>query len=701
MLLILSALALPILTIYGEKIPSNNGLDVWLPGKSPERTDYDEFVRTFGADESILIAFRSPFPEARLLESAAKRLQGLNGIRSCWTRQQVMETMIANGVDAETANARLMRLLQAPAHDLETLIVSLDDESPGSRTQLLEEIRRQLEYCNLNHAIMAGGPVVTAQLDMLGGRDRGRFLFQLTLLICAVLLYLNIGCWKTSGLLLLLNVFSIQLTQSIMRLLGMKMNFILGSLPVLVMVFTTSSAVHLIGQYIICNREEDALGRAVRAVLKPGLFAVLTTLIGLLSLDLSDIVPITDFGNAAAIGTIVSFCAGLGLTPAVLTFVKFTPPAQLPCQSSLERIGMFIINHPIRVLVPTVLCSVVASIGLLRLTTLIDPLDFLPSGDPVLRDTLYIRSHLTSTTSIEGVIDFAGCDSSFISRLNSVHDFESVVMKHTNVCHTLSLADFFPSQIDQKDFSIASLLSASGGSASGSLLADGSRLWRVSIRLHDDSPALLRKTLNDLQTLPFSHKVTFTGLGPVLEKAQGGIFHGFWKSFSSAAVVMTVVMMIALRSPLGGLIAMLPNLQPIVMIFGLLGWLSYPVDIGIMMTASIALGLTVDGTFHFLCIYQNCLGKTRCRYRAVRHALMHSGMPMLSSGLISGIGLLALSFSPFQPAMRFGVLMFLLMTAATISGLVFFPACLALGIRRRRLHRASEVCASTSLSLVA
>jgi predicted RND superfamily exporter protein len=109
------------------------------------------------------------------------------------------------------------------------------------------------------------------------------------------------------------------------------------------------------------------------------------------------------------------------------------------------------------------------------------------------------------------------------------------------------------------------------------------------------------------------------------------------------------------------------------------------------MTASIALGLTVDGTFHFLCIYQHSLRETACRYRAVRYALLHTGMPMMSSGLISGIGLLALSFSPFRPAMRFGVLMFLLMTAATISGLVLFPAFLALGTKRRRRHRPAAV----------
>jgi predicted RND superfamily exporter protein len=685
-LLLFCAVLLPILVWYGDGISSNNGVDAWMPSGTPIRKQYDEFVRAFGADETILIAFQKPFPDAARLQSISKRLAGLDGVRACWTRSQVAELMLANGVDSSTADERLINLLKTPSDDLETLMLSLTNESGAPRTRLLTEIRYQLDYCGLSDAIVAGGPVVTAQLDLLGGKDSGRTLFQITLLICAVLLYLNIGCWKTSALLLVMNVFSIQCTLSIMRLLGQKMNFILGSLPVLVMVFTTSAAVHLIGQYIIHSHQKNGLSLAMRAVLWPSLFAMITTLIGLLSLDLSDIGPITDFGNAAAVGTVVSFLVGIGLTPAILTVVRYqSPESGIPGQRLMETAAMVVLNRPVAVLLPLLLVTVVGSSGLYFLQTLIDPLEFLPGGDRVLRDTLHVKSHLTSPTSIEAVIDFAGKDSSFVGRLKAVQKFESVVSQNQNVRHVLSLADFFPADLQNNELSVSSLMSAAGSSASGALLADGCRLWRVSMRLNDDSPSALRKTLDELKELNQEHTVIYTGLGPLLEYSQGNIFLGFWRSFSSALVIMTVVMMVALRSPVFGIAAMVPNLQPIALIFGCLGWLSYPVDIGVMMTASIALGLTVDGTFHFLCIYQEGLRRTMCRYRAVRYALLHTGMPMLSSGLISGIGLLALACSPFRPAMRFGILMFLLMTAATISGLVIFPACLSLGAKRRRI----------------
>lgn len=364
MTLIISCLiALPVLTWYGERMPSNNDIEAWLPNDSQVRRDYDEFVRTFGADETILVGFQKPFPAPERLNSLARRLGSLPGVGACWTRGDVVDLMTANHVDAATADERLLHLLRAPAGDLETLMLSLKSDRFASRSELLEQIRSQLQYCDMENAIVAGAPVVTSQLDMLGSRENGRTLFALTLLICAVLLYFNIGCWKASAALIVTNVFSIQCTLSVMHLLGQEMNFILAALPVMVMVFTTGAAIHFIGQYITHAHERNGIGRAMKAVIWPSLFAALTTVIGLLSLAISDIGPIPHFGKAAAAGTIVSFIVGLGLTPAVLLAVKYRVPQSRPGQAIIERMGMIVLNHPMRVLIPMLLLTAFSAVG--------------------------------------------------------------------------------------------------------------------------------------------------------------------------------------------------------------------------------------------------------------------------------------------------------------------------------------------------
>lgn len=674
---------LPILTILGEQIPSNNSIETWLPHNSPSRVAYDDFYRTFGADETILIAFQQPFPEPTRLAAVVSRLGGLKGVSNCWSRSNVVDAMTSNSVDEQTARERLVHLMSTPEDELETILLTINEYGSANRSGTIQAVRDQLAYCAMDEAILAGGPIVADQLDKLGNRQQATFLFILTLSICFLLLWANIGCWRTSGGLMLANILCIELTLATLFIVGMEMNFIMSSLPVMVMVFTTAAAIHFIGHYRTEFHRRDAIDHSLHGVLRPAFFAAVTTIIGLVSLGISDVGPVPAFGVAAAIGTFYSFLVGVFFTPAVLLACNYHPPTRSPGQDRLASVAMGIVNRPWRIMIPGVSLTVLCAVGVMFLRSLISPLDFLPDNDRVRQDTLLVQRILTSPSSIEAVVDFGNDSSSFVDRLRSVRKMESELEDVDNICHVLSLADFFPEELSERALSLTRLAAAaSGTSGSSGLVADGSRLWRLSLRLRDDEPASIRKTMNSLQARMADHPITFTGLGPLLEEAQTKIFDGFWKSFASAFVLITFVMMIALRSIRAGLVAMIPNLTPILLVFGTLGWADFPIDIGIMMTASIALGLAVDGTFHFLFSYTDCHRDTGCRYRSVRQATLQTGLPIICSAVISGCGLLALAFSPFKPTMRFGVLMFLLLQAALIGDLLLLPSFLAIGARR-------------------
>ncbi|MEZ6125210.1 MAG: MMPL family transporter [Planctomycetaceae bacterium] len=704
-LLIIGLIALPFLFMLGEQIPVNNDIEAWLPRNSQIREDYNQFCRTFGADETILIAFPRPFPDSAQIEATARRLAGLDGVASCWSRKQVLDTMAANEVEPHIARERLVNLLTARRNELETMLVTINQHGIADRAGTLKEIRSQLSYCGMSSAIVAGGSVVANQLDLLGSPKEATALFCLTLIICMALLQFSIGCWKTSAALMLANLLSIHLTTATLWAIGGEMNFIMSSLPVMVMVFTTAASIHFIGHFSsLFSRRQDHVAAAVaaiRAVIRPSLFAAVTTIIGLVSLVVSDVGPIPAFGMAGAIGTAWSFLVGILLTPAVLIVLQYRPSPPGISQLQLERTAMGIVNRPGPVLAAGMAMTALCFVGMFSLTSLISPLDFLPSNDPVLRDTVLINEKLTSPTSIEAVIDFGSQPSSFIERLRYVRQIEGQFGKIDNICHTLSLADFFPDELSERHLSLSRLASASAAQGVNGMLADGSRLWRVSMRLRDDSPAAIHRTIDLLKQQTQGEPVVFTGIGPLLEYAQTQIFDGFWRSFTSAFLLITVVMMIALRSLGAGLIAMIPNLTPIVIVFGILGWCRYPIDIGIMMTASIALGLAVDGTFHFLFSYRDEQLASGCRYRAVRRALLQTGMPIISSAVICGCGLLALGLSPFKPTMRFGLLMFALLNTALLGDLLLLPAFLAFGATRKQRRLRSVPAADESSRIAA
>ena len=136
-------------------------------------------------------------------------------------------------------------------------------------------------------------------------------------------------------------------------------------------------------------------------------------------------------------------------------------------------------------------------------------------------------------------------------------------------------------------------------------------------------------------------------------------------------------MMFVTRSFRAGLVAMIPNVLPVVVIFGLMGWLNIPIDIGSMMSASIALGVAVDDTIHFLSWFREDLKECGSRQEAIVSCYSRCATPTLQAACISGIGLSVFAFSTFTPTQRFGWLMLTILVAGVIAELVLLPAILA------------------------
>ena len=134
--------------------------------------------------------------------------------------------------------------------------------------------------------------------------------------------------------------------------------------------------------------------------------------------------------------------------------------------------------------------------------------------------------------------------------------------------------------------------------------------------------------------------------------------------------------MFVLKSPIAGLISMIPNVFPIVIIFGGLGWLNIKVDIGIMMTASVALGVAVDDTIHFLTWFRRGIAMGYDRVQSVMLAYDRCATAMMQTTIIGGLGLAVFATSTFTPTQQFGYLMISMLGAALIGDLLMLPALL-------------------------
>jgi len=187
--------------------------------------------------------------------------------------------------------------------------------------------------------------------------------------------------------------------------------------------------------------------------------------------------------------------------------------------------------------------------------------------------------------------------------------------------------------------------------------------------------------------------IEYTGLVPLIYKAQHELLNGLFNSLLLAFVLIAIVMILVLRSPSAGLVSMVPNVFPVVVIFGAMGWLGVLIDVGTMMTASVALGVAVDDTLHFLTWYRRGLDEGRDRKGAVTLAYERCATAMSQTTLIGGLGLAVFAFSTFTPTQRFGYLMLALLAAALVGDLIFLPAVLCSPIGRffRSRRRRQEV----------
>ena len=187
---------------------------------------------------------------------------------------------------------------------------------------------------------------------------------------------------------------------------------------------------------------------------------------------------------------------------------------------------------------------------------------------------------------------------------------------------------------------------------------------------------------NDLVGLTARQKkwpvaASYTGLVPIVYKAQRTLLQSLIQSTIWAFLAISIVMVVLLRNPKAGMVSMIPNIFPVVVIFGLMGWTNILVDIGTMMTASVAMGVAVDDTIHFLTWFRRGLDQGMDRKQAIMLSYDRCATAMTQTTLIGGLGLAVFGLSTFMPTQRFGILMLTLMVAALVGDLVFLPAILA------------------------
>jgi len=522
-------------------------------------------------------------------------------------------------------------------------------------------------------------------------------------------------------LVLFISYYTVLLTVAVVPATGGSMNMVLVVMPTLLLVLTMSGAIHVASYWRFAARSDVASAPVTAAKLasRPCTLASLTTAFGLLSLTTSPLAPVSHFGLYSAMGCFIGLGAILFGLPALLQFVPekaARPERTLP--DVWQPIGRFIVGHARQVGIACLLLFAVCSAGLTQFGTETKVIRFFPETAQVVKDYRFIEENTGGVIPVDVVIRFAETHRApaedgllFGQRQEIVRRIQQkLVERHNDITGSISLATFreteseevlqrtssnpFLRKIDKQtelnimESSVAesfiALADEDRECGNGTLCETGDELWRITAQVNImtdvDYAVLLDQISEIVQEETLNHtgaNYVVTGMVPLFLETQRAVLSSLIQSFILAFVVIGIVISRVLKSAKAGLATMLPNVLPISTVFGAISWFNIKVDIGTMITASVALGIAVDGTLHLLTWFREGLRRGMRQDDAVTSALSHCGPALFQTSVAVGIGLAVLMPAELTLISRFGWLMAAMIVTALFADLVLLPAMLA------------------------
>ncbi|XZE55593.1 efflux RND transporter permease subunit [Planctomycetaceae bacterium SH139] len=691
----------------------------WIPSDLPERVAWDAFQEQFDSGAYIFVSWPSAdlhSPELAIAQAALRNLDARIPqayFKSITSSHDVYERLIASPLSLpdRVARGRLVGSLLGPDGQQAVLVIELDPGAAPYRAQLVADLRATVAAAvdvAADQVRLVGTPVEGAVIDTTAMQSVDVFALP-SALLAVFLCFLCLRSWWLTAAISLVAIISQGLVLGAVLLTGQPMNAILIVLPPLVFVLTVSAGIHLANYFLEAVAEhpgqslEMSAQQAVKAGVPPCLLAALTTTVGLGSLLLVPIVPVRHFGLIAAVGVVASLGLLLLVLPGTMLLTRPTRIARPSRRRDIvfRKLARFPLRQPGKVLAVAALLAIFLGWGLTRLQTTVSIPNLLSPSHPMRQDYQWFQQHVGPTVNGELVVKFARPDESEpLQRLALIQRLHRQLASESHVGGVLSASSFLPPipqrrglaaaatrgilrhQIEDPDSDIGQL---------GYLAhADGAELWRISYRLplaegFQYAEELLRigsSITSSIKPDDPPAEVSTTGEVILIETAQSNLLVGLLNSFLGAFIVVGVVMAVVLRSVVGGMLAMLPNAFPTLVIFGCLGFSKTPLDIGSVMTASVALGIAVDDTVHILSRFGSRRMRGFSNLESARGALRQCAAAMTQTTIVCGFSLLVYMFSDFLPTRRFALLMLSLLMAALVGDLLLLPALMATRLGR-------------------
>jgi len=737
----LGAVCITGLTI-GEKqwfpgLEVNNSFEVWFRDDDPGRVTYDQIKEYFGGDEFVIVAYKTENlfekEELKKLKELTERFYELPDVRDVISLTNVDDfrsegDMLIIEDLFETIPETDQALRKKKGRVLSNMLFSGNVISPDGKTTALlikvstnpqeENYQRKLtdriyKICEEENEAgkyqfhVAGSTILVGEEDKASTDDVA---LEYGLMIGLLVFFLYISFKRVVLVIapLAIVVIANLWTHAMLPIFGSSYNMVTAIIASLVMVIGIADAIHLISEYNLQLRKhavKKAAKKAFMIVVIPCFFTSITTAAGFMSMMVSELVPIKDFGLFSGVAMLFTLVANMVVMTVVLTFLKSPKKAASQRQiehtetkpSFLDKAMVWVASvnrrHVKINLVLALVIVAVAITGISRIEVNTNEVDYFDATHPYPTSIRFIEENLTGTMSVEVLL--TGDHNTFkrpdvlqkIERLQRyIDDYPEVVktysvndyLKEINKVMNGEDASFYRIPETQAlvaqyliltDESITDYLDTTTFSAArihGRLNnLDSTRMKEISAEIENEMSKLF---VND------GVEVELTGTMKLYVNAVDYVIESQIMGFSLALVVIFILLSLLVRSFSLGLLAMIPNVIPIFLTFGIMGWVGINLDFGTVIVASVSIGLAVDDTIHFISRFRHFYDRTGNYDDAIDLTITHVGQPITITTVVLFFGFMALIISTFKPIMYFGLLASITMISALIADLFVLPA---------------------------
>lgn len=609
--------------------------------------------------------------------------------------------------------------------------INKDQLNSPARTKIVADITaavQKFEKATGNNAHLSGLPLIRTVIADRIQKEMKFFLFG-SLALSVIILLLFFRSVSTTLLSLAVVITGVIWTVATIYLCGYNITLLTALLPSLVVVIGIPNCIYFINKYHTSYlKSGDKSQSLVDMVSKMGvvtLFCNITAAIGFAVFALTRSAILKEFGVVAGISIMVIFVISFILLPAVLSYLPSPGSGQLKylknkwINNLLGRIERWVFNHKKWVLGVTTLVVLLSIAGMMRLKSVAFIVDDLPKKDKIYTDLKFFESNFKGVMPLEILIDTKkpkGMLSSSIDIRRVAAFQDSILAVQPRVGKPLSLVDgikFSYQAVSQGSGDSTYTLPAFGNPLAdlhkvlreiqirkqnqemtandsamskliGSFVDSSERYLRISMSMADIGTKQLPELLDTIklkadQYLDSNYKVTLTGSSISFLEGSKFIISGLKESIFWAFLLIALCMLYLFRSFKILVCSLVPNLIPLLITAGIMGWAGIALKPSTVLIFSVALGIAVDITIRFLVNYRQDLPLNDYDIqKTVKSTLHQTGLSIIYTSLVLTAGFIIFCGSSFGGTFALGWLTSVTLLSATLTNLVLLPVLIIL-----------------------